>query len=239
MIVMDSAPQPVANQSPAPPAATDPKPATIADIFTPRIQASLFVLLLGLLGFIAWNSFRPTRSFSSDDDSPPRIAKVDLNRAERGDLMMLPSIGPQLAERILEYRIAHGPFEGIADLRKIPGIGPTTIEKLRPHVQLSWPDRPVPKSESPALVVLPAKLTAKAAKAPSEPLNLNRASLDELQKLPRIGPKLAQRIIDARQQKPFASISEVRRVPGIGPKTLEGIKPYVAVADAPSASHLD
>jgi competence ComEA-like helix-hairpin-helix protein len=236
---MDPASQPVANQPPVPSAATEPKPATIADIFTPRIQASLFVLLLGLLGFIAWNSFRPTRSLSSEDDTPTRIAKVDLNRADRGDLMLLPGIGPQLAERIFEYRTTHGPFEGIADLRKIPGIGPTTLEKLRPHVQLSWPDRPTPKSDSAALVVLPAKLTTKAAKAPSEPLDLNRASLEELQKLPRIGPKLAQRIIDARQQKPFASLADVRRVPGIGPKTLEGIKPYVAFAETTSSSHLD
>ena len=213
--------------TPVPP--PTPPPKTVVDVFTGPVQAGLFVILLGLVGFVAWNSFRPDVR-PAVNESATRTCRIDLNRADRGELMLLPGIGPQLAERILEHRESHGPFEGLADLRKIPGIGPISLEKLRPRVQLSWPELPAVKSEAASLVVLPAKMSNKSAKTPTDPIDLNRASLADLQRLPGIGPKLAQRIVDARESRPFASIGDVRRVPGIGVKTLEKIKPFIAVA---------
>jgi competence ComEA-like helix-hairpin-helix protein len=58
-------------------------------------------------------------------------------------------------------------------------------------------------------------------------LNLNTASQSELEKLPGIGPTLAQRIIQARQQKPFQSWADLDRVPGIGSKVLGQIRDHV------------
>ena len=55
----------------------------------------------------------------------------------------------------------------------------------------------------------------------------DRATADELQKLPGVGPKMAQRIIDERSKAPFKTIEELRRVSGIGPKTLERLRPFV------------
>jgi competence ComEA-like helix-hairpin-helix protein len=52
-------------------------------------------------------------------------------------------------------------------------------------------------------------------------INLNTAPLRDLEQLPGVGPKLAQRIVEARQQKPFQSLKDLDQVPGVGPKMLE------------------
>lgn len=59
--------------------------------------------------------------------------------------------------------------------------------------------------------------------------DVNKAALPELMSLPRIGPVLAQRIVDSR---PFASVGEMADVCGIGKGTLEGILPYIEVVPA-------
>lgn len=63
-------------------------------------------------------------------------------------------------------------------------------------------------------------------------LDLNRATLAEFQRLPGIGPALAQRIVELRErQGRFASAEELRRVPGIGQKKFEAIRELVTVRE--------
>lgn len=59
---------------------------------------------------------------------------VDVNQASEMDLLNLPEVGPSLAERILAYRREHGDFHGLADLGKVPGVGPQTLKQLAPFL---------------------------------------------------------------------------------------------------------
>jgi competence protein ComEA len=62
-------------------------------------------------------------------------------------------------------------------------------------------------------------------------VNVNTASVEQLQRLPGIGPALSRRIEQYRTaQRPFQSVEELRRVPGIGAKTLAALRPLVTTA---------
>ncbi|MCY3764928.1 MAG: helix-hairpin-helix domain-containing protein [Gemmatimonadetes bacterium] len=62
------------------------------------------------------------------------------------------------------------------------------------------------------------------------PIDLNRASAGQLTRLPGIGPKIARRIVDDRNQRgPFKSVDELTRVKGIGRKTLQRLGSKITV----------
>lgn len=64
----------------------------------------------------------------------------------------------------------------------------------------------------------------------SELININTASLEELDSLPGIGPTIAQRIIDYRDENgPFSVIEDILNVSGIGPSTFDQIKDLITV----------
>jgi competence ComEA-like helix-hairpin-helix protein len=64
--------------------------------------------------------------------------------------------------------------------------------------------------------------------APGERIDLDRADVTEITRLPRVGPALAQRIVAWRAQHgAFGSLERLDSVPGIGPKLLDAIRPFV------------
>ena len=69
-----------------------------------------------------------------------------------------------------------------------------------------------------------------SAQKGSTPVNINTATAEELQTLPRIGPAMAQRIIAWREAHGgFRSVDELDAVPGIGPSMLENLRPLVTI----------
>jgi competence protein ComEA len=62
---------------------------------------------------------------------------IDLNTAAGADLNALPGVGFALAQRIIDYRAAHGPFRKIEDLELVSGIGPKKLEKIKPYLIIS------------------------------------------------------------------------------------------------------
>lgn len=69
--------------------------------------------------------------------------------------------------------------------------------------------------------------TSPAIASPGQRLNLNTATQAELESLPGVGPKLAQRIIQTRQQQPFTSLADLDQVSGVGPAVLEDLRDRV------------
>jgi competence ComEA-like helix-hairpin-helix protein len=68
------------------------------------------------------------------DPAPPgaaQTARLNINTASAAELELLPGIGPALAARIIEDRLAAGPFKSVDDLDRVKGIGPKTLERVR------------------------------------------------------------------------------------------------------------
>lgn len=67
-------------------------------------------------------------------DAPGAGFAVNINTASADELSLLPSVGPTLAQRIVEERQRQGPFDNVDALSRTPGIGPNRVEQLRPYI---------------------------------------------------------------------------------------------------------
>jgi competence protein ComEA len=214
----------------------------------PRSAQLTFAFLLGSLltllavhayGYLRWGT-RP----SVLERGVGITYRVDLNRATRAELLQLPGIGESLAKRIEEYRLEHGRFRQVNDLIEVHGVGPATLERLRPWIEVKIdggesftreePATPRPVSRSKNREEAPsAKKPSQKETGLTSAIDINRATLTELQRLPGVGPKMSQKIVDERDKAPFKSVDDLRRVHGIGPKTLERLRPHVTVNSEP------
>lgn len=61
---------------------------------------------------------------------------LSINRATAKELEKLPGIGPVLASRIIDFRKTNGNFQSVDDLRKVQGIGASTLEKFRSKIRV-------------------------------------------------------------------------------------------------------
>jgi competence protein ComEA len=76
------------------------------------------------------------------------------------------------------------------------------------------------------------KMAGKAASVAQQLLDINSATLEQLQQLPGIGEKIAQRIVKYREDHgPFAKVEDLLNVEGIGEKKLEKIKPLIQIKE--------
>jgi competence ComEA-like helix-hairpin-helix protein len=106
--------------------------------WSPSQQRGLMWVLGGLLVFLTMGVVRDRWSMGRVEFErlPPRAweYRLDLNRANKYELVQLPGIGPKLAEMIVQDRETQGPFESVEDLSRIRGIGDATLADLRPYL---------------------------------------------------------------------------------------------------------
>ncbi len=217
---------------PTPPAAPKPPP---ADAPVPRrTQLAAVVLALAVTGLVGWRwcadhfGTRPTELHRDPTH------RVDLNRATRAELMQVPGVGPQIADRIVAERDGRGKFARVDDLAGVHGIGDATLNKIRPWVTVEAgeaPTAPLPEPDRLARKPSGSTRTTKKPATIERLIDLNTATAAELDTLPGIGPVLAARIVAEREKKSFAKVEDLRRVSGIGPKKFEAIRPLVTVGE--------
>ena len=149
---------------------------------------------------------------------------IDPNRASDVELDRLPGVGPSTARAIVAAREEGRVFRRPEDLLEVRGIGEATLERMR--AKLSFSSGGAASSAAARSIRQPLN---GSARSPALPLDLNRASAEDLEALPGIGPALAARILAARQERLFSSIEDLERVPGIGPATLQRLRALVTV----------
>lgn len=106
----------------------------------------VFLLLLGAAGrrldisrdgSLPWSIPDSTGTVAMAEDTAPSVPLIiDLNNCDRDELETLPGLGPSKAAAVVAWREEQGPFETIDDLLAVPGIGPKTLERLKPHLSL-------------------------------------------------------------------------------------------------------
>jgi competence protein ComEA len=86
----------------------------------------------------------------------PPAHSININTAGATDLQQVPGIGPSTAQKILDTRKSYGAFKSVDDLLAIKGIGPKKLEKMRKYLTVG--KQPVKKQpNSPQTAAAPAK----------------------------------------------------------------------------------
>jgi competence protein ComEA len=128
---------------------------------------------------------------------------------------------PDVVDYLEQLDRAPGPSSNLTESRSDEGPAPTS-----PPASEREPAR---RRRTPPASADPRGPTAQAS---SSAIDLNRATTDELTRLPGVGPGLARRIVDSRDAGgPFARVDELTRVRGMSARKVEQLRALVTVAE--------
>ena len=173
-----------------------------------------FGLSLGLAA-PAWA--QATRSTTTTTTPKRAAAKVDLNTASVAELEELPGVGPGRAAEIVKAR----PFRSVNELKALRGFSAPVMAELTPHVTVS----DVTTTKTTTKPSTTAKGTAPHLVGK---VDLNTASVAELEELPGVGPGRAAEIVKAR---PFKSVNELKALRGFSAPVMAELTPHVTVSE--------
>ncbi len=193
----------------------------------PLLPLLVSLLLGGVLGVIGTKTFWPSEA------APPLVIAT---AAPIPTMTPTATPGPILVyvSGAVRYPAVYRlpPGSRVNAIIKAAG-GPTTAADLR-HLNLAAPlvdgqqvhvpaNNEVCPPSPVALVTTPLSTITKKAKSDGK-VDINHASVVELETLPGVGPAMAARIIAGR---PYSKVEDLKRVKGIGDKTLEKLQPFV------------
>jgi competence protein ComEA len=201
------------------------------------VRFDVILLLVGLVGLSLILG-------SASGYGQTKKALIDLNTASEKELEAIKGIGPAMAKKIVAGR----PFKSVDDLTKA-GIPAKTVDGMKPFVTIGSstaptasvsaakpaapPKAPAKETSAPQKAAAQVvKTTEKAAAAtavklaPGQKININKATKEQLEALPEIGPVKAQAIIDGR---PYKKIDDVMKIKGIKEGTFGKIKDIITV----------
>jgi len=177
-------------------------------------------LLPSLVALIALVSFVP----NARADDPQ--GRKDINAATASDLMAVKGIGEKTAEKILAHREDSGGYGKLADITGVKGIGRKTYAKLACHFYV--PAEGVQPCEGQGGAGKKSRKSRPAIATAAAKVNINTATAEGLTRLPGIGPKKAERIVEHRAANGwFESADDLDEVNGFGAKTVERLAPMV------------
>lgn len=139
--------------------------------FRPQDRRVMTVLLFGLLLWLAveWivvATRRPDPLLLQRGLEFQASFRVHINESIWVDWMQLEGIGPALAQRIIAERNIHGPFSSIEDVGRVPGIGPATLDRIRPWLTMDHDANKI-RSADDASQRPPEQYPAKVKRQPS------------------------------------------------------------------------
>jgi len=221
-----------------------------------RCSVFAFALLLS-----AWTAFLPVARAEQKSTAAGNEAGaqphhlVNVNTADADTLATLPGVGPATAQHIIEGR----PYHKLTDLEKVKGLSQTKVEGLKGKVSFAEPKPKQEKTTNTAKTAQDSSTSTSTAKhtatpstgnaptsstsspsghggsnklAPGEKININTASVEELDRLPGIGKTKAQAIVDYRSQNGnFRTPEDIEKVKGIKAGSFEKIKDYIKLTN--------
>lgn len=154
------------------------------------------------------------------------IIKLNLNNVSLSELEQISGVGPKIANKIIDFRTANGPFGSVVGLDLIPGFGEGRVKSLSQYLEVPEREKVIPRPTP--TYTFPSYLLRKETPQPKWPIDLNLAKEKDLIKLPGIGPVYAKKILEYRKQlRGYTQISQLLDIRGMGEKRLEEIRPYI------------
>lgn len=143
-----------------------------------------------------------------------QVTPVDINTATQQQLEAIPGIGAATAADIIKDR----PFKDLADFQaKVKGISNSNFKKMQPYLSFGAATTNATSNTSTTATTNTAKTAAPGTCAVT-PINVNKASAQDINTVPGIGDKISAEIVQFRPYKDEADL--VKKIKGIGNKNI-------------------